>query len=95
MEKMYTQWESEGLGHPSILHTDNGGEFSNEKMNRWTEENNIDYRHGNPGHPQAQGAIERVVGTVSRLLKDRIPEMAAGTSTLFQWECWYVICALY
>lgn len=74
LKERLAEWESKGM-KPKILHTDNGGEFANVDINKWCDQNHIEFRHGLPGHPQAQGAVERVVGTVITELKERVPDL--------------------
>jgi len=78
LESLWYRWSEEGLPKPDILHSDNGGEFANEVVDQFCNAAGVEYRHGLPGHPQAQGAIERVVGTFVALLKCRIPEYDTG-----------------
>jgi transposase InsO family protein len=49
---------------PEILHTDNGGEFVNEKVEKWCKDRKVKIKHGRPYHPQSQGQVERVNKTL-------------------------------
>ena len=55
-------------GKPTILHTDNGGEFNNELLKKFLEQNNIQYVRGSPYHPQSQGAVESFNRTIQNFL---------------------------
>ena len=46
------------IGHPDILHTDNGREFWNKNVDNFLENRGIKHVLGAPYHPQSQGAIE-------------------------------------
>ena len=46
------------IGHPDILHTDNGKEFWNKNVDNFIESWGIKHVLGAPYHPQSQGAIE-------------------------------------
>lgn len=73
MEERIADWAQSGY-KPKILHTDNGGEFKNALVDAVCQKHEIEVRHGLPGHPQAQGAIERVVQTFWRGIRERVPE---------------------
>ena len=55
-------------GKPTILQTDNGGEFNNELLKKFLEQNNIQYVRGSPYHPQSQGAVESFNRTIQNFL---------------------------
>ena len=55
-------------GKPTILQTDNGGEFNNELLKKFLEQNNIQYVRGSPYHPQSQGAVESINRTIQNFL---------------------------
>ena len=57
-----------------ILHTDNGGEFSNRLLIDFCNEKNIRFLHGRPRHPQSQGQIERLNQTICRKLSKSLYE---------------------
>ena len=65
-------WE----GPPSILHTDNGLEFSNGLIENFCREKNILFVHGRPRHPQSQGQVERFNQTVCRKLSKSLHKAA-------------------
>ena len=46
------------IGHPDILHTDNGKEFWNKNVENFLENKGIKHVLGAPYHRQSQGAIE-------------------------------------
>ena len=52
MELIFKQF-----GKPKIFHSDNGREFQNKMTKQFCEDENIIIKHGNPYHPQSQGAI--------------------------------------
>ena len=55
-------------GKPTILQTDNGGEFYNELLKKFLGHNNIQYVRGIPYHPQSQGAVESFNMTIQNFL---------------------------
>ena len=83
------EWQKKGFRQPVILHADNGGEFKNEIMEQLCREKGIKFRHGLPGHPQAQGAIERVVQTWWNAIRDRCKE-ADVAEPKYNWVEQYV-----
>ena len=46
------------FGIPKILQTDNGGEFKNNIIENFCNENNIKLIHSSPYHPQTNGSVE-------------------------------------
>ncbi len=46
-------------GRPTVLHSDNGGEFTAELVEDICREWGVQMRHGRSYRPQTQGAIER------------------------------------
>lgn len=76
VRERFDEWKALGYSC-KILHTDNGGEFKNALVEAVCKEYRVEVRHGLPGHPQAQGAIERVVQTFWRELRklDRNADM--------------------
>ena len=89
LEERVQEWATLGL-KPKILHTDNGGEFKNALVNAVCERHGIEVRHGLPGHPQAQGAIERVVQTFWTLIRKREPAADLGEQD-YNWVQQYVL----
>jgi len=55
-------------GLPTVLVSDNGGEFTHHSFEAWLREMGIEHRLTSPYHPQANGACERFNGTLQRLL---------------------------
>ena len=53
---------------PKKFNTDNGGEFKNSEMEGYLKQNNIEFVHGRPSHPQNQGGVERFNNTILKLL---------------------------
>ena len=47
-------------------HSDNGGEFISGILKDWIESLGAKVIHGAPRHPQSQGQVERVNGTLKR-----------------------------
>ena len=88
LEERLAEWAQLGL-KPKILHTDNGGEFKNALVDAVCEKHGIEVRHGLPGHPQAQGAIERVVQTFWRRIRQCVPE-AEHDEPDYEWVKEYV-----
>ena len=66
-------------GYPYIIHTDNGREFKNSKVESLCVENNIKFIHGRPRRPQSQGQIERANQTITKSI----------VKTCFQSQVWY------
>ena len=56
------------IGIPKQLGTDNGSEFSNNKMKNYLDENKIKFIHGSAYNPRSQGAIERLHRTIKNSL---------------------------
>ena len=56
-------------GPPYILHSDNGKEFKNVKIQTLCHNLNIKIIHGRARHPQSQGQIERANQTISRMIQ--------------------------
>lgn len=48
----------ENFGYPKILQMDNGGEFKNNIIKTFCEDNNISIIYSSPYHPQTNGACE-------------------------------------
>lgn len=88
VQERFVEWKAMGYT-PKILHTDNGGEFKNALVEAVCKEHNVEVRHGLPGHPQAQGAIERVVQTFWRELRKRDPN-ADMMEPDYDWVSQYV-----
>jgi hypothetical protein len=60
---------------PSIVQTDNGGEFS-AAFDKLLLAESIEHRRSTPGRPQTNGAVERLNGTLSDRLKERYANSA-------------------
>jgi transposase InsO family protein len=62
-------------GPPEILHTDNGKEFKNSKVDAICTRFSIRRAYGRPRHPQSQGQIERfnqtIIRKVSKIIADK------------------------
>jgi len=73
-KKAATVWQAfnENLvavyGIPTVLVTDNGGEFTHKGFEAWLKEMGIEHHLTSPYNPQANGACERFNGTLQRLL---------------------------
>ena len=89
LEERISDWALLGM-KPKILHTDNGGEFKNALVYAVCTKNAIEVRHGLPGHPQAQGAIERVVQTFWVEIRKRVPDADRGEKD-YEWVKQYVL----
>ena len=57
------------VGHPKILQSDNGGEFVNSVIACLTELYGWDHRKILPYHPEANGIVERAVGTTLTFIR--------------------------
>lgn len=55
-------------GAPTIIQSDNGGEFIGEVVKQLCKEFDVRILHGRPHHPQSQGQIENLNKQVKRLL---------------------------
>lgn len=55
-------------GPPTILQSDNGGEFIGEVVKKLCKEFDVRVVHGRPHHPQSQGQIENLNKQVKRLM---------------------------
>lgn len=55
-------------GIPSILISDNGGEFTSQEFANWLSEFGIEHRFTSPYHPQTNGLVERFNGTLQKIL---------------------------
>lgn len=55
-------------GPPSVLVSDNGGEFVSTPFRKWLAEAGIEHRLTNPYTPQTNGMVERFNGTIQSLL---------------------------
>lgn len=55
-------------GLPSVLISDNGGEFTSSNFEQWLREFGVTHRLTSPYHPQSNGMTERFNGTIQRLL---------------------------
>ena len=60
------------FGAPHAYHSDNGGEFINERMAEVMKIMGCEHKRGKPRHPQTQGLIERANATV----KSKIQKLA-------------------
>ena len=55
-------------GEPRVLQCDNGKEFKNTIVETYLKKLGIEFRHGQPYHPQSQGLIERSNRTIQTAL---------------------------
>ena len=55
-------------GHPEIIQSDNGKEFTNKILDEYLFGINVTHIYGSPYHPQSQGAIEAFNKTVQKAL---------------------------
>ena len=55
-------------GSPTVILSDNGGEFIGEEVPKLSREFEVCMVHGRPHHPQSQGQIENLNKQVKRLL---------------------------
>ena len=56
-------------GTPSVLITDNGGEFTSTPFKKWLALSGIEHHLTSPYHPQSNGKCERFNGTLQNLIK--------------------------
>lgn len=59
-------------GAPSIVQSDNGGEFKNATIRGLYEEFNVIARYSRPRHPQSQGIVEKSNQTLMRRLSKAV-----------------------
>jgi transposase InsO family protein len=57
------------IGIPVILQSDNGPEFANDVIRALIKLTGIEHRYISPYHPQADGKVERSIGTVTSIIK--------------------------
>jgi hypothetical protein len=57
------------MGHPHFLNSDNGAEFKNKHLKLAMKAGNIDQRHLCPYAPSGNGAAERKVGSMKKMLR--------------------------
>ena len=69
------------FGFPQTLHTDNGKEFKNKKMQCFCQKHGIKQVHGAPRTPQTQGLVERNNRTVKENLSNILKEIQADHSS--------------
>ena len=69
------------FGFPQTLHTDNGKEFKNKKMQYFCQKHGIKQVHGEPRTPQTQGLVERNNRTVKENLSNILKEIQADHSS--------------
>lgn len=55
-------------GTPTVLISDNGGEFTSTAFEKWLRDNGISHHLTSPYHPQTNGMTERFNGIIQRLL---------------------------
>ena len=60
-------------GRPYELYVDNAAEFKSEALRRGCEQHGIALRYRPPGQPHFGGIVERVIGTMMRLVHDEVP----------------------
>ena len=65
------------LGAPSLLQSDNGGEFVNEVIAEIAKIWGTKQVHGRPYHPQAQGSVENLNKRIQDALSSWIHEAEA------------------
>ena len=58
----------ERYGIPTVLTSDEGGEFTSRAFENWLQEFGIRHHLTSPYHPQSNGIIERFNGTIQKLL---------------------------
>ena len=56
-------------GTPSVLISDNGGEFNSTPFKKWLAHAGIEHHLTSPHHPQSNGKCERFNGTLQNLIK--------------------------
>ena len=57
-------------GNPKDLQTDNGTEFTNEKVNKYLEAMEIEHTYSSPYHPQSNGSVEAFNKTIQNFLNE-------------------------
>lgn len=61
-------------GPPEVLSSDNGGEFTGDKMKQLCDRFNIDHRFSLPYRPQTNGAVERFNKTLKEAINKRLAD---------------------
>lgn len=67
MRQLFTDFKAKG-GIPSVMQTDNGGEFNNSEIAALCKEFGVRHINSRSHTPQSQGAIERFNKTLKRLI---------------------------
>lgn len=57
------------IGYPSKIRSDNGSPFQSMEFKEWIVKKGILLEHSAPGHPQANGAVERTMKGINRILR--------------------------
>lgn len=60
-------------GKPRELYVDNAAEFKSEALRRGCDQHGIGLRYRPPGQPHFGGIIERLIGTMMRMVHDELP----------------------
>lgn len=60
-------------GKPHELYVDNAAEFHSEALRRGCDQHGIELRYRPPGQPHFGGIVERLIGTMMRMVHDEVP----------------------
>jgi putative transposase len=60
-------------GKPRELYVDNAAEFHSEALRRGCDQHGIGLRYRPPGQPHFGGIVERLIGTMMRMVHDEVP----------------------
>ena len=63
-----TKWAND-FGWPQIIHTDNGTPFNTRMLTSLVRDHDTFLVHGRPYHPQSQGKVERLIGTLKNMIR--------------------------
>ena len=71
-------------GTPQVIKSDQGTHFTGAMIQRWAEENHIEWRFHLPYNPMGAGLIERHNGILKAALKTDSQSLQGGTKRLYE-----------
>jgi len=76
------------FGRPNIVIADNGSHFANKHVSALLSALGIEYRHGQPYHPQTQGLVERFNSTLASMLRKHVSSDQSDWDVSLPWLTW-------
>jgi hypothetical protein len=70
------------INYPTIVHSDNGSEFTNALIKNYLADNKIRFVHGKPYTPSTQGKVERNNRTIQQIIEAYLYERKDTNATL-------------